>query len=419
MIKAIAFIGLIAFCCACKKSDSPGPVTPPVTPPVKPLGIAAINPTSGPDSTLVTITGGGFGTVAAQDSVYFNGHGSLIETVNDSVLTVRVPIRAGTGPVIVKTGGKAVTGPAFTYQFSTSEVLFAGNGNISTVDGQGKSASFSYPTGLALMPNGTLFVAESGSGAIRMVTPDAWVSTYPVYFYAGINVSGGNMQLHNYQLMGLALDTSDNQLWIGDGAWSEVASFSALGDPVSLRLVVGVSGPETIYNLDLFNYTTGVAAANGEVWVADYGGNGIQLINPAKSMQVYHDSNSLYNGPAALALDGQQNLYIANTLGNNILKKTNGGAVSVFAGSGSQGTADGIGTAASFWGPQGIAVDSSGNVYVADSYNQRVRIITPAGQVSSLSYQISYPAGLAVDAGGTTLYVADGVSMVIYKISIY
>ncbi len=93
--------------------------------------------------------------------------------------------------------------------------------------------------------------------------------------------------------------------------------------------------------------------------------------------------------------------------------------VSTFAGSDIAGFADDIGTAARFDYPTGVAVDSSGNVYVADSYNHRIRKITPAGVASTLAGSTScyrngaantakfdYPTGVAVDSYGN-VYVAD------------
>jgi sugar lactone lactonase YvrE len=121
-----------------------------------------------------------------------------------------------------------------------------------------------------------------------------------------------------------------------------------------------------------------------------------------------------------MAVDDGANLYIANTTGNNIVKRSaSTGTVSVLAGSGTKGNSDGSGTAASFWGPQGIAIDSLGNLYVADSYNGTVRMITPSGTVTTFPGKYIYPIGIVTDPAGDTIFVVDAVGCRIYKISIY
>ncbi len=105
--------------------------------------------------------------------------------------------------------------------------------------------------------------------------------------------------------------------------------------------------------------------------------------------------------------------------------------VTTFAGSGSQGSADGTGTAATFYDPSGVAVDGSGNVYVGDTYNHLVRKITSAGVVTTLAgsgsqgsangtgtaASFSNPRGIAVDGSGN-VYVADYANHLIRKITL-
>lgn len=91
------------------------------------------------------------------------------------------------------------------------------------------------------------------------------------------------------------------------------------------------------------------------------------------------------NTPSGLALDSAGNLYVADTGNNAIRKITPQGVVSTLAGDGMAGSADGQGAAARFNGPVGIAVDRAGVVYVSDTYNDRIRKITPQGVVSTLA----------------------------------
>ena len=106
-----------------------------------------------------------------------------------------------------------------------------------------------------------------------------------------------------------------------------------------------------------------------------------------------------------MAIDAAGNLYVAD-LGNHVIRKiTPDGTVTTLAGSGIAGFADGIGAAAQFSGPQGIALDAAGNIYVADQATQRIRKITPTGTVSTLAGSGAYsfggaPGGFA-DGSGT------------------
>ncbi len=107
------------------------------------------------------------------------------------------------------------------------------------------------------------------------------------------------------------------------------------------------------------------------------------------------NGNARFNRPIGVAMDGSGNLYIADTGNHTIRKVTPAGVVTTLAGSaGNAGTANGTGTAARFNSPRGVAVDGSGNVYVADYGNHAIRRVTPAGAVTTL-------AGTAGSAGNT------------------
>lgn len=124
--------------------------------------------------------------------------------------------------------------------------------------------------------------------------------------------------------------------------------------------------------------------------------------------------------PSGVVADSAGNVYVADRLHHRIRKITPAGVVTTFVGSGVAGFLDGTGTAARFESPSGIAIDSAGNLYVADEFNHRIRKITPAGEVSSFAgsgiagfadgaagaARFLYPTGVAVDAVGH-VYVAD------------
>jgi sugar lactone lactonase YvrE len=191
-----------------------------------------------------------------------------------------------------------------------------------------------------------------------------------------------------------------------------------------------------------FHSPNGVAVdAGGNVYVADLGNHGIRKIAPSGSVSTLAGSGSMgfadgqgisarFNYPHGVCVDTGGNVYVADRENHRIRKITPSGSVSTLAGSGIQ-FADGQGTSASFSYPSGVTVDAGGIVYVADSGNERIRKITPSGDVSTLAgsgnhasadgqgtaASFHWPIRVAVDAGGN-VYVADNNSNLIRKITI-
>lgn len=196
-------------------------------------------------------------------------------------------------------------------------------------------------------------------------------------------------------------------------------------------------------NAASFNYPIALAAdASGNVYVADEMNNAIRKISPrgvvttlaGSGTAAYADGagkSAMFNDPHAVAVDSSGNVFVADTYNNRIRKITPEGVVSTVAGS-SAGDADGTGTAARFGYPRGIALDPSGNLIIADSYNNKIRKITPAGVVSTLAggsanaygntdgagaaARFSFPTSVAVDAAGY-IYVADLYNNLIRKVT--
>jgi hypothetical protein len=198
-----------------------------------------------------------------------------------------------------------------------------------------------------------------------------------------------------------------------------------------------------------FNYPSGVAVDSaGNVYVADTGNNTIRKVTSAGMVTTLAGlargdtsvdwarsvdgagSTARFKQPFGVAVDSAGNLYVADAGNYTIRKVTPAGAVTTLAGgTGTPGSADGTGGAARFAVPNGVAVDSAGNVYVADGGNGTIRKITPAGAVTTLAglvdkfgnadgtgsvARFSNPSGVAVDCAGN-LYVADTYNNTIRK----
>jgi sugar lactone lactonase YvrE len=183
--------------------------------------------------------------------------------------------------------------------------------------------------------------------------------------------------------------------------------------------------------------------SSGYVYVADTNNEEIRKISPLGVVSTLAGSGSYgsvdatgtaasFYQPCGVAVDSSGNVYVADTYNNKIRKISPSGVVSTLAGSGSYGSVDGTGTAASFYQPCGVAVDSSGNVYVADTYNNKIRKISPSGVVSTLAGSGYYnyadntdtlasfdlPYGVCVDAATpAVIYVADTDNYRIRKIT--
>jgi len=189
-----------------------------------------------------------------------------------------------------------------------------------------------------------------------------------------------------------------------------------------------------------FSNPNGVAVDGaGNVYVADTGNSRIRKIAPNGSVTTIAGSGGgQFDGPRGVAVDKSGNIYVADTGNNRIRKITPDGTVTTLAGSdspglGGGGLADGVGAQAQFRLPVGIAVDASGNVYVADTGNNRIRKISPDGRVVTLagsgtgetggfadgpgvSARFNAPRGVAAGAGGT-VYVADTLNQRIRKVA--
>lgn len=266
---------------------------------------------------------------------------------------------------------------------------FAGSGNFSFADGTGTLAKFFQPEGLAIDASGNLFVADTYNNRIRKITPSGVVTTL-----AGgtLGYADGMGAAAQFDLpCALTLDALGN-IYVADTSNNRIRKVTAGGVVTTLAGSTAgyVDGTGTSA---LFHYPTGIAIdAIGNLYIADSHNDRIRKINIVGIVSTLAGSTYGYaNGtgtsaqfatPYSIAIDTAGDLYVSDRDNNSIRKVSPTGVVSTFAGS-TQGYTDGIGSAAQFSRPHGVALDSDGNIYVADTSNERIRKITTALSISN------------------------------------
>src|SRR5450432_2158 len=264
---------------------------------------------------------------------------------------------------------------------------FAGSGTMGSANGRGSSASFSNMMGIASDKKGNIYVADSRNNMIRKISPEGDVTTL-----------AGNC----------AVGSADGR--------SDIASFF-------FPRGVAVDGRGNVFVADTHNGLIRKISPDG--FVTTLAGSRIYTTIPAK------DSVKRFDNPAGIAVDESGYVYIADG-GNDLIRKISpdGRRVYIIAGNGTPGAKDGPGISASFYLPAAIALDSAGYIYIADTYNNMIRKISPAGMVSTLAGKttrgfsngkgseasFSHPSGIAVDSNAN-VYVADEGNNRIRKIA--
>jgi len=293
-----------------------------------------------------------------------------------------------------------------------SVVPFAGGLRPGSKDGALADARFSTMNGVGVTGSGQIVVSDTLNGTIRVVAPSTGVSTLagapPIY-----PTLGGAGFFDPYDL---ALDGTGN-------AFVVQRSSPTVREVTPTGVVTAFAGSEGHFGSQdgvgasaWFNYPSGIAVdGSGNVFIPDRDNHTIRKITSAGEVSTLAGkpnelgqangmgADARFFGPEGVAVDSTGNVFVADTNNLTIRKITPDGTVSTFAGSpGHPGTTDGIAADARFTHPQGIAVDAQGNVYVADTHNRILRKVTPDGTVLTFAGQQdpSGSPGVSVDGTG-------------------
>ncbi len=337
----------------------------------------------------------------------------------------------------------------------------AGGTSSGSEDGAGEEAMFRFPQGITVNPSGDIYIVDGEDGGItpannnlRKITPAGVVTTFAGLAPEGSDDAVGN-QAQFYHPRGVAVDHAKGILYAADasnntirrirpsGLVRTIAGLPRIAGDMDGRRgearfdfpgIMTVDGQGNVLVCDVLNdlvrkvtpdgvVTTlvehiscgGLAVdSTGTVWIANFGGQTIDFIDPSGQLTVFAGrtgqtgrddgvgSEARFNFPSGIAFDSAGNLFVADTGNGSIRKMTPEAVVTTFAGGSTRsGNDDGIGIAATFGSPKGLAIDAMDNIYITDTRNHTVRKITPAASTTTLAGKLETPGyvdGPGVDA---------------------
>ncbi|MGN8055127.1 DUF6443 domain-containing protein [Pedobacter sp. 22163] len=383
------------------------------------------------------------GTYYVASEGYSSNTGNIVTTINiSSGGSSQLPVVSYTSPSSLGLGIPVSLSPTNSggavSAVATASTL-AGSGNTGSANGSGSAASFYNPLNTAVDAQRNVYVADGDNHMIRKISPLGVVSTLAGAGYPGYADGQGTSALFQHP-SAIAVDASGT-VYVSDQQNHRIRKISPTGTVSTLAGSGSAGFSDGNGTGASFSSPIGLALdASGNLYVADYGNHRIRKITPGGTVSTFAGTggagnvngaglSSSFRNPMGLSFDVSGNLYVADRLNHSIRKITPSGTVSTLAGNGTAGFVNGAGSGASFNYPNGVAVDASGNVFVADQQNHSIRKVSGSGAVTTLAgngsagtvngngpvIRFNSPYGLSIDAGGS-LYVAESSGQVIRKV---
>jgi sugar lactone lactonase YvrE len=297
-------------------------------------------------------------------------------------------------------------------------------GQTGSSDGSGSSARFNYPAGIAADAAGNVYVADFENSTIRKIAPGGGVSTLAGSAQqVGANDGQGGGARFNHP-EGVAVDGSGS-VYVIDTSNQTVRKVTAGGTVTTLAGSAGMGG-----RLDgtgagaSFFYPGAIAVGSSNVYIADTGNHSVRAMTTSGTVSTLagtagqegstdgSGNGALFAYPDGVAVDISGNIYVADTNNNTIRRIGPDGTVSTYAGqAGPPGSNDGPAASARFNSPTGVAADVFGNVYVADAGNSTVRRITSAGIVQTVAGQAGVSGSSDGQGGGALFNAPEGIAV--------
>jgi len=350
------------------------------------------------------------------------GGGIPIPPTPATAVSVGLPLPVSTA--VDTLGNVYVNAGNCVFKIDRSGILtrVAGNGiaGYSGDGGPATSAQLNNPLGIAVDASGNVYIADVDNFRIRKVAVDGTITTLAGDGWRGISGDGGPATSAEFlSPTGVGLDAAGNVYIIDDSS----LALRKVAPDGTITTVASVGGDEL------------AVSAVGDVYIASFGNTVSRVAVDGTITTVAGNGNAGYSGdggpatsaelnsPSGLAVDASGNLYIADYSNNRVRKvAATDGTITTVAGNGTSSySGDGGPATSAQLGPGSVAVDASGNLYIADVANDRVRKVGADGTIttvagngaawlgdggSAASAQLNAPSGLAVDASGN-LYIAD------------